>query len=801
MKVRFRLSVAAVVGLGALFGYLAASGQLGFLMKAAAQEKPNHEANAPRLGSTDLPPPEPKLQAEVGRTYLDSKPGKIPGPPRAPAGAPNIVIVLLDDVGFGAPGTFGGPVPTPTLDRLAKEGLRFNAFHTTALCSPTRAALLTGRNHHSCATGIITEMATGFDGYTCAIPRSCATVAEILRQNGYNTSAWGKWHNTPPWETSIAGPFDRWPTGLGFERFYGFNGGESNQYAPALFDNTTPVEARYREGHTLTEDLTDRAIAWMRVQKSVAPEKPFFVYWAPGATHAPHQVAKEWSDKFKGQFDQGWDKLREETFARQLQLGVVPPGTKLTPRPKQIPSWDSLPPERRKIASRLMEVYAGFLAETDHHIGRLVDAVKDTGQWDNTLFFYIAGDNGASGEGTPFGLINELSMLNAVPEDPSVVVKHLDDIGGPKAHNHYPVGFAWACDTPFQWTKQVASHFGGTRNGMVVTWPKRIKDAGGLRTQFHHCIDIAPTLLEVAGVAEPTEVNGTPQKPMEGVSMAYTFANGNSNGRSRRQLQYFEMMANRALYRDGWMASVFHGRAPWDFTRGTFEGERWELYHIPDDFSQANDLAEQYPEKLRELQDLFWVEAARYNVLPLDDRGAERVDHGKFPVVSGRRAQYVYFPGTSRIPETSAPDTKNKSFTITVQVVIPESRAEGVLAAFGGVTGGWSLYLTDGKPAFTYNYFTQTRPTIVAKDKVPPGPATIRYEFAYDGGGLGKGGASKLFVNDGLVAEGRIDKTVPYVFSAEETFDIGMDTGSPVGEYKGPFTFTGKLERVTVDLK
>lgn len=524
-----------------------------------------------------LPRPDKPLPAQVERTWQDSKPAKIEGI-KAPPNAPNVVIVLLDDVGFGAAGAFGGPVPTPTLDRLGKQGLRYNAFHTTALCSPTRAALLTGRNHHSVGTGQITELATGFDGYTSIIPKSTATIAELLRQHGYNTSAWGKWHNTPVWETSVIGPFDRWPTGMGFEKFYGFIGGESHQYEPPLYDGTLAVERPKKPGYTLNEDLADQAIAWVRLQKSIAPEKPFLVYFAPGATHAPHHVPKEWSDKFKGQFDQGWDKLREETFERQKKLGVVPANAKLTPRPPQIPAWDSLTPERKKIASRLMEIYAGFLAQTDAEVGRLVDAIKELGVIDNTLFFYIVGDNGASGEGTPYGVLNESSVLNGVPEDPSVVLKHLDELGGPNAYNHYPVGFAWACDTPFQWTKQVASHFGGTRNGMAINWPQRINDAGGLRAQFHHCIDIVPTILEAVGISAPSTVNGVPQKPIEGVSMLYTF--GDAKAPSRRRTQYFEMMGNRGLYDNGWIASCFHGRVPWQFSFSkswSFDTEKWEL--------------------------------------------------------------------------------------------------------------------------------------------------------------------------------------------------------------------------------
>jgi arylsulfatase len=755
--------------------------------------------SAPVAGQEVLPRPEKPLKAEVGRTYKDSKQAKIEEI-KAPKGAPNIVIVLLDDVGFGAAGTFGGPVPTPALDSLAKQGLRYNAFHTTALCSPTRGALLTGRNHHSVATGTVTEMATGFDGYTTVIPKSTATVAEILRQNGYNTSAWGKWHNTPAWETSMAGPFDRWPTGLGFEEFYGFMGGETHQYEPPLYRGTAPIERPPKPNYTLNDDLAEQAIAWMRLQKSVAPDKPFFVYWAPGATHAPHHVPKEWSDKYRGRFDQGWDKLREEIFARQQKLGVIPANAKLTPRPPQIPAWESLSPERKKIASRLMEIYAGFLAQTDYEVGRLVDAIKEMGQWDNTLFIYIVGDNGASGEGTPFGVFNEWSVLNGLPEDPGVALKHFDELGGPTAYNHYPVGFAWALDAPFQWTKQVASHFGGTRNAMVIAWPKRIKDTGGLRSQFHHCIDIVPTILEALGLPEPSMVNGAPQKPMEGVSMAYTF--GDAKAPTRRRTQYFEMLGNRALYHEGWIASVFHGRAPWELGKNlSFDQDKWELYNLAEDFSQADDLAAKYPEKLRGLQDLFWAEAAKFNVLPLDDRGFERVDRSLRPEPGGDRTKFTYYAGAVRIPEASAPNTMNKSYSVTAEVEIPQGGAQGVIAAMGGVAGGWSLYVEDSKPAFTYNCLTAERPTVTAKDKLPAGAATIRYEFAYDGGGMARGGVSKLFVNGQLVGEGRIHRTVPLIFSADETFDVGTDTGTPVGLYPNNFAFTGKIKKVTIDLK
>jgi arylsulfatase len=793
-----KLLAVTAVALGAALGSLAALAQRDVLPAFRAGEQAGSEAQPPPGGSVILPRPEPKINARVGRTYRDSKQGKIPGPPRAPAGAPNIVVVLLDDVGFGATGTFGGPVPTPAFDRLAKEGLRYTAFHTTALCSPTRAALLTGRNHHAVGTGVVTEMATGFEGYTSIIPKSAATVAEVLRQNGYNTAAFGKWHNTPVWETSVAGPFDRWPTGQGFEYFYGFQGGETNQYTPALFENTSPVEISYPSGRTLNDDLADRAIAWLRSQKSVAPDKPFLVYWAPGATHAPHHVPRHWADQFKGKFDRGWDQLREETFARQKKIGVIPRGTKLTPRPRQIPSWASLSPRRRRIAARLMEVYAGFLAQTDYEVGRLVDAVKETGQWDNTLFLYIAGDNGASGEGGLYGVFNEMTIWNGVRENPALVLEHLDDVGSPRAFNNYPAGFAWACDTPFQWMKQIASHFGGTRNAMVISWPQRIKDAGGLRTQFHHCIDVAPTLLEAAGLRAPAVVNGVAQQPVHGVSMVYTFTD--AKVASRRKTQYFEMFANRALYHNGWMASVFHGRLPWRYRAPLFASERWELYHVADDFSQANDLAAQNPRKLRELQDLFWAEAGKYHVLPLDDRSLDRIDRSVRPRVGGQRKRYTYYPGAVRIPDAVAPGVRNRSYLITADVIIPRGGSEGVLAAMGGVSAGWVLYVKGGKPAYTYNYFIGRTFTIAGKEKLPRGPVTIRYDFEYDGGGFGKGGTGKLLVNGKEVAIGRIEKTVPFIFSADETFDIGKDTGSAVAHYRAPYPFTGTIRRVVVEL-
>lgn len=741
-----------------------------------------------------VPQPDAKVKpVKVGKTYKDSIPGMIPGGPVAPKGAPNVVIVLLDDVGFAASGTFGGPVPTPNLDRLAGEGLRYNAFNTAAVCGPSRAALLTGRNPHQVEAG--QGISTGYEGYTAIIPKSAATIAQVLQHNGYATSAWGKWHNTPDWEISPAGPFDHWPTGLGFDYFYGFNAGETNQYAPSLYENTVPVETHYRAGETLTEDLSTRATAWMRLQKTVAPDRPFFVYWAPGATHAPHQVDKAWSDRFRGQFDQGWDVLREQSFARQLRLGVIPQGTKLTPRPKQIPAWNSLTPDRQKIGARLMEVYAGFLAETDHEIGRMVDALKASGQWDNTLFMVVVGDNGASGEGGPFGAANDIGVVNGVVEQPDQLLANLDQLGGPTSATNYPAGFAWAMNTPFQWTKQVASHFGGTRNPLVITWPNRIHDRGGLRGQFHYITDIMPTVLEAAGISLPSAVNGIKQQPLDGISMAYTFDHPQASG--RRRTQYFELMSNRAIYHDGWVAAAFHGRAPWEFNvLPSYADERWELYRLDGDFSEAVDLAAVYPAKLKQMQKLFDAEARRNHVYPLDDRGIGRVDRGKLP---GPHIplKMTYYPGAVRISEWIAPVTKNRSFSVTANLIVPQGGAGGVIASIGGMQSGWSFYFKDGHLNFIYNFFGTV--STIRGPQVAPGAHVVRWEFAYDGGGMGKGGTGTLLVDGLPVGSGRIERTVPLAFTADETFDVGMDLGTPVGPYSSPFGYTGTIYDVTVD--
>ncbi len=754
----------------------------------------------PLYGQEVLPKPEPPFKGKIGRTYKDSQPDKIPLT-KAPEGAPNVLVVLIDDVGYGAWGTFGGQVPTPNLDRLAAMGIRYTRFHTTALSSPTRAALLTGRNHHSVGSGVITETGDAYPGYSGQIPKSAAMVSEILRQNGYSTAWFGKNHNVPDWETSISGPYDRWPGLQGFDHFYGFIAGEANQWAPALYRDHQRVEMEVpkgREGHyTLNDSLADETIKYIFQQKSVTPDRPFFVYYAPGATHAPHHVPQEWMDKYKGQFDQGWDKYREETYQRQLKLGVIPADTKLTPRPKEIPAYDSLTLDQKRVAARLMEAFAAYTAQTDYEVGRVLDALEQVGQLHNTLIFWIIGDNGSSMEGTLYGCFNEMAAIGAVPEDPAYIVKHLDEIGGPNAYNHYPVGWAWAMNTPFQWGKQVASHFGGTRNPMVIAWPDRIKDQGGMRTQFHHVIDIAPTILEAAKVPQPTEVNGVKQKPIEGVSMVYTFDGANAEG--TRRVQYFEMFGNRALYKDGWIAAVRHGRLPWTTGTYDFDKDTWELYDLRQDFSEYNDVAATYPDRLKKLQDEFWVEAEKYQVLPLDDRLVERADPALRPSLIEGRTSFTYYPGIY-IPESSAAPIKNRSHTITAYVNVPPAGADGVLVGQGGVVGGYALYIKDGRPTYEYNFFTQDRYTVTSSEALSPGPNVIRMEFRYDGGGIGKGGTTTLFVNDKKVGEGRIEKTCWGRFSADETFDIGEDSGSPVSNaYASPNRYTGTIKKVVID--
>ena len=750
---------------------------------------------------TSLPQATPTFDGIQGYTVPDSTPSPL-RLASAPAGAPNIVLILLDDVGFGTCGTFGGPVPTPALDRVAAHGLRFNQFHTTALCSPTRAAMLTGRNHHTVHMGGIPEGANVFPGYDSIIPKEAASVAEILKQSGYSTGAFGKWHLAPLWEQTLAGPFDRWPTGLGFERFYGILNAEASQWEPPMFDQTTPVMPyEGRDDYHMTEDIVDKAISWMRVQKASQPSKPFFSYIATGAMHCPHHVAPEWIEKFKGQFDQGWDELRREIYERQLSLGVIPEGTALTARPDEVPSWDEYPDRYKPVASRLMEVFAGFLAHTDAQIGRVLDALEQMGEMDNTLFMYITGDNGASAEGTIHGAWSAPSFQNGIPEDPEWLLDHMDDFGTARCENHYNLAWAWALDSPFQWMKQVASHFGGTRNAMAVQWPARISDAGGLRTQFHHVVDVMPTLLAAAGVSMPTAVNGLQQLPVDGVSMLY--AMDGADGASTRTTQYFEMFGNRAIYHDGWIASCFHGRVPWNrFGMVPFDGpqEKWELYNIANDFSQGVDLAEKHPEKLAELLTLFDSEAKRNNVYPLREPGSTLGMTVVPPENLGGLKKMTYRTDHIRMPERSVVNLKNCSFRITAEVEVSSSMCSGVIACQGGNMAGWTLYLNDdGCPVYHYNWMGHDH--YIATSLVPlnAGRHESVVDFVYDGG-FGVGGHAVLLVDAIPVAHVRVERTVPIVFSLSgESIDIGMDTGAPVGFYPHVYRCTAVIHGVTLE--
>jgi arylsulfatase len=796
------LTTTAVLAAGALLGWLAASDRL--LGALAQDRRAEPSAPAPVGGTPEvLPRPDFHFRGNVGRTYLDSDPAQFPQPARAPKGAPNIVLILLDDAGFGQFSTFGGGVPSPTMDRLAAEGLRYNRFHTTALCSPTRAALITGRNHHSAAFAGITELATGYDGYCCILPKSCGTVGEVLRQNGYNTAWIGKNHNTPPWDTSDAGPFDRWANGLGFDYFYGFNGGDMNHWNPVLYENRNLVPAPADPNYHLTEDLADKSIAWVRKMKSIAPDKPFFLYVAPGATHAPHHAPKEWIEKFKGKFDGGWDKYREETIARQKKLGVVPENTKLTERSHGLPAWDALNADQKRLYARMMEVFAGYGAHVDHHMGRVIDAVKQFPDADNTLFIYIAGDNGSSAEGGLEGSLCENMFFNGFAEKWQDNIKAIDELGGPKHFNHFPSAWAHAMNTPFQWTKQVASHFGGTRNPMIISWPAKIKDRGGLRSQFTHTIDIVPTIYDVCRITAPTVLNGIEQKPIEGTSFAATFTDAKAP--EHRRTQYFEMAVNRGIYHDGWMASAMSFE-PWNPNRDKFDPDKqkWELYNVNEDFSQANDLAAKHPEKLRQLQDLWWVEASKYNVLPLDWRGTIRMNAeamGRPSLIRGRKSM-TYYPGTVGLPDAASPPMTNKSWALTADVEVSDEKTNGMIVTHGGLEGGYGLYLRDGVPTFVYNFLSVDRKSFTAREPLPKGKSKLVVDFRYDGGGMGKGGAITMTANGKTIAEGRLERTIPIQFSLGEGLDIGMDVGSPVDfTYKLPFKFTGKIEKVTIDLK
>ena len=752
-----------------------------------------------RAASADrsiLPVAPTRTSAVVGKTYATSRPGQARDL-RAPAGAPNVLIVLLDDQGYGQSSTFGGLIPTPTMDRLAAQGLRYTRFQVTALCSPTRAELLTGRNNHAVNMGTITNWATEYDGYTAAIPKSAAMLSEILRQNGYSTAAFGKWHLIPEREISQAGPFDHWPTHQGFDEYYGFLNGETNQWRPELIHGVTPVEmtppASRTADYTLSEDLADKAIGWIKAQKSQAPDRPFFVYYAPGASHAPLQAPKAWIDRFKGQFDMGWDRYRELVLARQKALGVAPPDTQLTPRPPEIPAWDSLSADQKKVAARLMEIYAGFTAQNDHELGRVIDAIAATGQLDNTLIIYIAGDNGASLEGGLNGTANMMGALNGAPDTTAEMLARLDELGGPHSLPHYPVGWAWAGNAPFQWGKRIASHLGGTRDPMIVSWPRRIQDAGGVRGQFENVTDVMPTVLQAAGIPQPKVVYGVRQQRMDGLSFASSFASAAAP--ETRTRQYAEIMGNRSIYDHGWMAGARSGLLPWvspDRPELMMQ-QPWGLYNLTHDYSEARDLAGKEPARLKALQSIFDREARANHVYPLDPRIAGRQERPA-------GTHFVYYGRSGHSFVSMTPAFENRSHTITAYVEIPAGGADGVLLADGAESGGFSLFIKDGRPAYTYNYFQKTVSTVTAAAALKPGPAKITLALAYDGGGRGKGATATLSVDGAEVGKVRIPATLTTAFSYEDTFDVGEDSASPVGDYQSPFPFTGVLKRVELDI-
>jgi len=779
------------------------------LLTANAQQisgTPGSPSATTTIDGRQIPNPPAPFGGVINLNALDSKPYWQPQvvPPN---GAPNILLILTDDVGFGAPSTFGGVIPTPALDRIASMGLRYTQFHTTSLCSPTRAALITGRNHHSVGFGVIGEGATGYPGYDSVIPLNSVTIGAILKANGYATSWFGKDHNTPAFQTSQVGPFDQWPIGMGFEYFYGFVGGETNQWQPDLYRNTTRIYPYLgHPAYNLTTDMADNAIDYLNQLNELDPKKPFFLYYAPGGTHAPHHPTQEWIDKFKGKFHMGWNALRETIFANQKRLGVIPQNAELTPWPdKLLKKWDELSDDEKKLFERQMEVYAAYLAYTDFEIGRVIQAVDDMGKLDNTLIIYISGDNGGSAEGSPVGTPNEMTFFNGVEVPVDQQMKWYDVWGGDQTYPHMAVGWTWAMDTPYKWTKQVASFFGGTRNGMAIAWPKLIKDAGGIRNQFHHVIDIVPTILELTGIPAPEMVNGIAQKPIEGVSMAYTFDKANSGAHSKRATQYFEMFGNRALYHDGWIASTVPYRAPWDGTAPTpkdiVNGVTWELYDLTKDWTQNDDVAAANPAKLKELQDLFWVEADKYQVLPLDASGLERFIAPRPSIVAGRDV-FTYTRPIVGIPQGTAPSILNKSFTITADIEVPANGGEGMLVTAGGRFGGWAFYLLKGKPVFVYNLLDLARPRVESAKALSPGKHTVKFDFSYDGPGFGKGGTAVIAVDGTEVANQKLPHTIPFQLEASETFDVGSDTGTGVddADYQPPFAFTGKLNKLTLSL-
>ncbi|NIY92130.1 arylsulfatase [Vibrio diazotrophicus] len=772
-----------------------------FLISSASYAEP-----AKNIDRTVLPIQQSaQFNGKIGTTFDQSK-SDYPQPIKAPEGAPNVVVILLDDLGFGQAGTFGGLVPTPNIDKLASRGVTYNNFHTTGISSPTRAALLTGRNHHQVGFGTISELSTGFPGYNSIWPKSVASIAEVLKDNGYSTSAFGKWHNTPDWETSSAGPFEQWPTGLGFQHFYGFQGGETSQWEPQLFNDTTPIELTKKpeDGYQLNEDLVDKAIAWIDQQKSMNPDKPYFTYFAPGAVHAPLHAPKEWIAKFKGKFDMGWDKYREEVFARQKAMGMIPQNTKLTPRPKEIEAWDTLSADQKRLYARHMEVFAAFLAYTDYEVGRLLDKIESMPDSDNTMIMYIAGDNGSSAEGSITGTTNNMMTQNSVPDTVEDQLKVIDELGSELHENHYPVGWAWAGTTPFQWMKRVPSHFGGTRNGLVVSWPAKIKNTGTIQSQFHHVVDITPTILQAANIPAPTSVNGVKQKPMAGTSMIYTF--NHPEAKSHRTVQYFETGGHRAIYKDGWVAASFHG-VPWQLSSSLgFKDSKWELYNVKEDFSEAVDLSKKNPEKLKELIKEFDKQAKINEVYPLDDRFTERASTPDRPSITRGKTQFSYTANVTRVPEGSAPKFYQRDHRIDAYVTVDKNqKADGVLMAIGGGSGGLSFYADNGKLVYGYNFFGKSYSSIKSDSKIPSGKVKLSAVYKQQPFRFLKdltGGTVDLYINDKKVGSGKVEKAVPVRFSATETLDIGVDLGAPVMptyRKKLPYQFNGVIEKVDVE--
>jgi arylsulfatase A-like enzyme len=813
--------------LGILCGF-AATGRLGDLLAGGedqpAPKKKKGEPKAPpgSPAATQSPKgihlpfpvfPQARFGGIVGIDVAESKPFW-PAKVVPPKGAPNILLIMTDDVGFGAPSTFGGVIPTPALDRVAKNGLRYNKFHSTALCSPTRAALITGRNHHSAHFGVISEMSTGYPGYDSLINQSTATLAAILRAYGYATGWWGKDHNVPAFQASQAGPFDRWPIGMGFDYFYGFVGGDANQWQPNLFRNTTPIYPfEKNKKFNLTTAMADDAVGWLKQLNSIDPEKPFFMYYVPGGTHAPHHPTPEWIEKFKGKFDNGWNEMRDQIFKNQQNLGIIPKDAKLTPWPKEsLPEWNSLDADSKKLFARQMEVYAAYLAYTDHEIGRVIQAVEDLGKLDNTMIIYVSGDNGASAEGGLIGTPNEVTYFNLIDVPvKDQLAKYYDLWGSDRTYPHMSCGWTWALCAPFKWVKQVAAFFGGTRQGVAISWPKKIPDKGGMREQFHHIIDIVPTVLDACGIPEPVSVNGVPQRPIEGVSMVYTFDKANVNAPSKRTTQYFEMFGNLAIYHEGWIASTVPFAPPWDAAakppRDLINGAKWELYDLSKDYTQFDDLSKAHPEKLKQMKELFVAEASKHNVFPLNGSKIELMLAPRPSLTAGRN-KFVYDAPVFGIPQGDSPNLLNRSYSITAEFEIPKEGTEGVLLTSGGRFGGYGLYLLKGRPVFTYNLADVERTRWDGKEPLSPGKHTVSFEFTTDPktkgvkGPFGKGGEGVLKVDGKEVARKTMERTLPFILQWDETFDVGQDKQTPVddNDYQCPFAFDGRLIRVTVEV-